>query len=101
KDGATFVNTSRGEVADEAALLRRAEEKGLRLGLDVFSGQPSFKDGEWRTPAAGARAASLSHHVGASTDQAQAAGAEEGVRIVPTYRDTGERIHVVNAVATA
>ncbi len=101
KDGATFVNTSRGEVADEAALLRRAEEKGLRLGLDVFSGQPSFKDGEWRTPAAGARAASLSHHVGASTDQAQTAVAEEVVRIVANYRDTGELIHVVNAVATA
>ena len=41
KPGATFVNTSRAEVVDQAAMLAGAKAKGLRLGLDVFEGEPA------------------------------------------------------------
>jgi D-3-phosphoglycerate dehydrogenase len=39
------------------------------------------------------------HHVGASTDQAQVAIAHEVIRIVQAFRDTGEVPNVVNRLA--
>ena len=36
------------------------------------------------------------HHIGASTDQAQEAIAAETVRIVRTFRDTGKAPNAVN-----
>jgi D-3-phosphoglycerate dehydrogenase len=36
------------------------------------------------------------HHIGASTDQAQAAIADEAVRIITVYKDTGQVPNVVN-----
>ncbi|MBC8646437.1 MAG: hydroxyacid dehydrogenase, partial [Thermoanaerobaculia bacterium] len=41
RPGAFFVNTSRAEVVDEAALDRAVREKGVRAGLDVFAAEPS------------------------------------------------------------
>ena len=37
RPGAYFINTSRAEVVDQAALARAVEEKGIRAGLDVFA----------------------------------------------------------------
>src|SRR3712207_3916092 len=41
KDGAYFVNTSRGEVVDQDALRRAMREKEIRAGLDVFASEPA------------------------------------------------------------
>ena len=40
RDGAFFVNTSRGEVIDQPALAAAVRDKGLRAGLDVFADEP-------------------------------------------------------------
>lgn len=40
KDGAILINTSRGEVVDEDALISAVKKKGIRAGLDVFSKEP-------------------------------------------------------------
>lgn len=40
KDGAIFINTSRGEIVDEKALIKAVKEKGIRAGIDVFSTEP-------------------------------------------------------------
>ena len=95
KPGAIFVNTSRGEVVDEAALARAVEQKGIRAGLDVFLDEPSG-DGEWSTPLAGLPGVYGTHHIGASTAQAQEAVASEAVRVILTWRDTGEPPNCVN-----
>lgn len=99
RPGAIFVNTARGELVDEAALAKAAREKGLRVGLDVFMNEPA-DDGEWRSPLADLPGLWGSHHIGASTDQAQEAVAEETVRIILAWRASGEAPNCVNMAET-
>lgn len=96
KPGATFINTSRGGVVDEPAMLEAAKTKRLRLGLDVHAGQPSAPQAEFSTPAATIPASVLTHHCGASTDQAQRAVADETVRIIRVFKETGRLENRVN-----
>lgn len=98
KPGAYFVNTSRGDVVDEDALAEAVRTKGVRAGLDVFQNQPAFKQGAWETDVAHIPGVYATHHCGASTDQAQIAVAEETVRIITEFRETGKAIHCVNGV---
>ncbi len=96
RDGAYFVNTSRGEVVDEPALAAAVEQKGIRAGLDVFAGEPGAGTAEFRPAIAELPGVYGTHHIGASTDQAQRAIADEAVRIVTVYAGTGEVPNVVN-----
>lgn len=95
--GAYFINTSRGELVDEAALAAAVKNKGIRAALDVYRDQPSEKQCDWCPTIASAGGVICSHHAGASTDQAQLAVAEEVVRIVAEHERTGEWLHQVNA----
>jgi glyoxylate reductase len=40
RDGATLVNTARGEIVDEAALVRELLSERISAGLDVFAHEP-------------------------------------------------------------
>ena len=96
RPGSSFINTSRAEIVDEAALRRAVEEKGIRAGLDVFDGEPAGKEGKVDTDLFGLPGVYGTHHIGASTAQAQAAVASEVVRIVRSYLETGAVPNVVN-----
>ncbi len=96
KDGAYFINTSRGEIVDEKELINAIKTKGIRAGLDVYQDQPSSKDIDWTTEVSSLPGVSLTHHIGASTDQAQVAVAQEMVRIVEAFKETGTPLHIVN-----
>ncbi len=96
KPGAFFVNTTRGSVVDEPALRWAMDEKGVRAALDVMSNEPAGKEGPFEHPLAGHPGLYMTHHIGASTEQAQEAIADEAVRIVLVYDETGEVPNCVN-----
>ena len=96
KPGAFFVNTSRGEIVDAAALRKAIAERGVRAGLDVFEKEPAGGSGAFEDEIVKLPGVIGSHHVGASTDQAQNAIAAETVRIVAAFATTGEVPNAVN-----
>lgn len=98
KPGAYFINTSRGEVVDQPALLAAMRERGIRAGLDVYAGEPAGGTAEFADAIIKETGLYGTHHIGASTEQAQEAIAAETVRIVRCFMEAG---HVPNAVNVA
>lgn len=96
KKGAIVINTARGEVLDQAALAKAITERGIRAGLDVFANEPTSATGDFADPIVQQPGVYGTHHIGASTDQAQEAIAAETVRIVRTFKETGRVPNVVN-----
>lgn len=96
KKGSYFVNTARAEVVDQAALAMAIKDNGVRAGLDVFAGEPTGAAGPFADDIVQLPNVYGTHHIGASTDQAQDAIAAETVRIVRTYKETGRVPNVVN-----
>jgi len=96
REGAYFVNTARGEVVDQEALRTAMREKNIRAGLDVFAAEPSSSAGEFTDDIAREPNLYGTHHIGASTDQAQEAIAAETVRVIRTFKETGRVPNVVN-----
>ncbi len=99
RDGAYFINTARGEVVDQGALLKAMRERGIRAGLDVYAAEPTSATGEFSDEIVGEANLYGTHHIGASTDQAQEAIAAETVRIVCAFKETGKVPNVVNLAA--
>ena len=96
KPGSYFINTSRAEVIDQTALVQAVKERGLRAGLDVFAGEPTGGVGTVEDDIFKLDGVIGTHHIGASTDQAQQAIAEETVRIIRLYKEAGRAPNVVN-----
>ena len=99
KDGAYFINTSRGDVVDQAALVEAIHTKKIRAGLDVYAVEPTSGVAEFTDSIAKEASVYGTHHIGASTDQAQEAIAAETVRIIKTFKETGQVPNVVNLAA--
>ena len=100
KPGAMFINTARAELVDYTALERAVRERGLRAGLDVFPDEPSAGSANFMTPLASLPGVYGTHHIGASTEQAQEAIAAETVRIITSFMRTGGVPNVVNLAQT-
>ncbi|MFN7926512.1 MAG: 3-phosphoglycerate dehydrogenase family protein [Blastocatellia bacterium] len=96
RDGAMFINTSRAEVVDQDALQSAIQNKGLRVGTDVFANEPGTATGDFSDALVQLPNVYGTHHIGASTTQAQEAIAAETVRIIQTYQATGKVPNVVN-----
>ncbi len=96
KPGSYFINTARAEVVDYLALEKVVRERQIRAGLDVFAAEPSGATGTFSDPIVALPNVYGTHHIGASTDQAQDAIAAETVRIIASYKDTGRVPNVVN-----
>jgi D-3-phosphoglycerate dehydrogenase / 2-oxoglutarate reductase len=96
KPGAFFVNTARGEIVDYKALEAAVREKGLRVALDVYAKEPATPAGDFVDALISLPGVYGTHHIGASTEQAQQAIAAETVRIIETYARTGRVPNVVN-----
>ncbi len=97
KDGAVFLNTSRGGLVNTQDLAEAIKNKGLRAALDVYEKEPKANDVTFDyAPFEGLDAFYGTHHIGASTDQAQDAVAECAVAIVDQYAKNGSFLHKVN-----
>ncbi len=94
--GALLINTARSSVMDEAAVTKAMDEKGIRVATDVPADEPAGSDGEWQHPLARHPNFYITHHIGASTEQASEAIGDEAVRVVLTYADTGRVENCVN-----
>jgi D-3-phosphoglycerate dehydrogenase len=100
KPGSYFVNTSRAEVVDHASLADAVRNRGIRVALDVFAHEPASSVGAFSDPLLTLPAVIGTHHIGASTVQAQEAIAAEAARIVRVYKETGKVPNVVNLATT-
>jgi len=94
--GGYFINTARGDVVDQAALVQAMKSRGIRAGLDVYALEPTSSAGDFPDEIAKEENLYGTHHIGASTDQAQEAIATETVRIVREFKETGKVPNVVN-----
>lgn len=96
RPGSYFINTARAEVVDQEALYEAIRDRNIRAGLDVFAGEPSGGTGTVEDKIFELDGVIGTHHIGASTDQAQQAIADETVRIIREYVETGRVPNVVN-----
>ena len=97
--GAYLINTSRGSVVDESALAEAVKKEGIRVGMDVYAEEPGSGTGEFRAAIVNLPGVYGTHHVGASTQQAQVAIAHEVTRIVMEFQTTGGVPNCVNRLA--
>lgn len=96
KNGAFLINTSRPDVIVEEDLLEAIKEKNIRAALDVFKGEPESKTGEVSSALKDNPNVYVTHHIGASTEQAQNAVAEETIKIIKDYTTSGLIAHWIN-----
>ena len=96
--GTIILNASRGDVIDETALLKAMDEKGVRVGLDVYADEPAASQSSFDSQLAMHPNVYGTHHIGASTDQAQTAVADGVLEIIKAF-DTGQVLHCVNGQA--
>jgi D-3-phosphoglycerate dehydrogenase len=98
KPGAVLIHTARGGVVDDAALADAVARGHLRAALDVFEDEPKPAEAPFHSALRTVDGVYATPHIGASTEQAEAAIADETVRIIHDYRDRGVVHHAVNVV---
>jgi len=98
RSGGILINTARGDLVDAQALAAAVKDRGIRAGLDVFAAEPPASAGPFVDPIVQMPGVYGTHHIGASTDQAQEAIAAETVQIVKSFMETG-RVPAANAVS--
>jgi D-3-phosphoglycerate dehydrogenase len=83
-------------VVDQGALVAALKAGKLRAGLDVYDPEPAEGVAEFADPILDLPNVWGTHHVGASTEQAQEAIAKEAIRIIETFVKTGVVLNCVN-----
>jgi len=101
RPGALLVNTARAELVDQAALLELVRAGRLRVGVDVHAGEPDKGQADFDSELARLPGVYGTHHIGASTAQAQDAIARETVRIVAAFVREGAVPNCVNVARSS
>ncbi len=102
RPGSYFINTARADIVDYDALRHAIAEKEIRAGLDVFPSEPGAGDTTFENDLIDTAGVIYgTHHIGASTDEAQLAVAAEAVQIVRTYMHSGDVRNCVNMCTDA
>lgn len=97
KDGAYFINNSRGTVVDLDALAEALRNGKLRgAAVDVFPVEPGSNQERFVTPLQGLPNVLLTPHIGGSTEEAQERIGAEVARKLIDYSDSGSTMGAVN-----
>jgi D-3-phosphoglycerate dehydrogenase len=97
KDGAIFINASRGTVVDIEALAQALESKKIAgAAIDVFPVEPKSNNDEFFSPLRGFDNVILTPHIGGSTKEAQANIGLEVATKLAKYSDNGSSLSAVN-----
>jgi D-3-phosphoglycerate dehydrogenase len=96
KKDAIFINTARSEVVDGAALKEALRSGKIRAGLDVFENEPAGGEAGFGDTDLANLLSAATPHIGASTEQAEEAIAEEAVRVAKIFAETGKPVNAVN-----
>lgn len=97
KQGAIFINASRGTVVDIDALAESIKAKKLSgAAIDVFPVEPKSNDEEFVSPLRGLDNVILTPHVGGSTQEAQENIGIEVAGKMAKYSDNGSTLSAVN-----
>ncbi len=96
REGAILINTARAELVDEQALVEALQAKRVRAGVDVFQDEPEGKDGTVSSALQSCPGVVVTHHIGASTEQAQLSVAMEAIRIIGEFSRSGRIENWVN-----
>ncbi|MGC4069893.1 MAG: phosphoglycerate dehydrogenase [Polyangiaceae bacterium] len=99
--GAIFVNTAGANLVDYAALREVAQARQLRVGLDVLPDEPLTRFSTYAHPILDLSLVYATPHIGASTDEAQTAIANETVHILRSFITKGEVPNVVNITGSS
>lgn len=97
KQGAIFINASRGTVVDIDALAKALESKKVAgAAIDVFPVEPKSNNEEFVSPLRGFDNVILTPHVGGSTQEAQKNIGIEVSGKLAKYSDNGSTLSAVN-----
>jgi len=96
KQNALLINTARADIIDQEALIDAINIKNIRVALDVIKYEPEEKLAEIKSPLQELKNVYVTHHIGASTEQAQNAVAAETIRIIKEFINSGVIAHWVN-----
>ncbi len=96
KPGAILINTARGSIVDTNALASALQSGSIRAGLDVYAGEPGAADESFEHPLRAVPNWIGTHHIGASTQQAQDETAELAMKILGDYISIGHAANCVN-----
>lgn len=97
KEGAFFINNSRGTVVDLEALAKVLKEGHLAgAAVDVFPKEPASNNERFETPLQGLDNVILTPHIGGSTEEAQERIGREVARKLVEYSDVGSTLGALN-----
>ncbi|MDE0267525.1 MAG: hypothetical protein OXI96_00595 [Acidimicrobiaceae bacterium] len=85
KTDAILINTSRGSAVVEADLIAALDSTEMRAGIDVCNDEPNSSSGEFYSELARHPKVTFTHHIGASTHQAQTAIAKGTIEVIEKY----------------
>ncbi|MCP3936296.1 MAG: hydroxyacid dehydrogenase [Actinomycetia bacterium] len=100
KPGTILLNTARGDLVVEDDLIDALDHSQLRAGLDVYPDEPSAPEGDYNCRLGRHPSVVGTHHIGASTLQAQRAIAEGTVAVIADFA-SGNAVNCVNLTEEA
>lgn len=97
KDGALFINLSRGHIVDIEALAEAVRTKKIYgAAVDVFPEEPRTNDDPFESPLMGLPNVILTPHIGGSTEEAQEAIGEFASERLLNFISRGDTTFSVN-----